>query len=112
MRETWTDVRLDGFAAQVDKRFDEVDKRFDGVDRRFDILERRVDNGFNRVDADLRALREETKTEFVAVRSEMNSRFERVESRIDDLHRTLLQLGGGAIATLVVGFLGVIVTQL
>ncbi len=42
----------------------------------------------------------------------MNSRFERVENRIDDLHRTLLQLGGGAIATLVVGFLGVIVTQL
>lgn len=60
------------------------------TDRRFDTLERRVDNGFNRVDA----------------------RFERVESRIDDLHRTLLQLGGGAIATLVVGFLGVIVTQL
>lgn len=112
MRETWTDVRLDGFAAQVDKRFD-------GVDKRFDILELRVDNGFNRVDADLRALREETKAEFVAVRGEMSSRFdnvdkrfERVESRIDDLHRTLLQLGGGAIATMVVGFLGVIVTQL
>ncbi len=42
MRNSWTDERLDGFAAHTD--------------RRFDALERRMDNGFNRVDADLRAV--------------------------------------------------------
>ena len=42
----------------------------------------------------------------------MEARFERVEGRIDDLHRTILQLGAGAVVTLVVGFAGIIVTQL
>jgi hypothetical protein len=105
VRESWTDGRLDDLNGKVDE------------------LGRRTDNGFNRVDADLRALRgeanagstnlrSEMKAEFAAVRGEMSSRFERVEGRIDDLHRTMLQLGGGAIATIAVGFLGVIVTQL
>jgi hypothetical protein len=94
VRESWTDARLTDFVAHTDARFDAVDRRFD------------------QVEADLRALRIETKTEFVAVRSEMNMRFERIEGRIDDLHRTMLQLGGGAIATIVAGFVGVIATQL
>lgn len=72
MRESWTDARLDDFAANVDKRFDAVDKRFDAVE------------------AELRSL---------------NGRF-------DALNRTLLQIGGGIIATLIAGFFGVIVTQL
>jgi hypothetical protein len=60
------------------------------TDRRFDSLERRMGDGFNRVDAELRAL---------------NGRF-------DALNRTLLQIGGGVIATLVAGFIGLITTQL
>jgi hypothetical protein len=74
MRESWTDARLDDFAAHTDQRFDAVDKRFDS-------LERRMQDGFNA----------------------MNSRF-------DALNRTLLQIGGGIIATLIAGFFGVIVT--
>jgi hypothetical protein len=46
MRSTWTDSRLDDFAANTDKRFDAVDRRFDTVDRRFD-----------KVDEDLREIR-------------------------------------------------------
>lgn len=38
-RATWTDERLDGFAHNVDRRFDEVDRRFDGIDRRLDRVE-------------------------------------------------------------------------
>jgi len=76
MRKSWTDERLDDMSC-------------------------RMEDGFNRVDADLRALRSET-----------TMRFERVEGRIDDLHRTMLQLGGGAIVTIAVGFAGLIATQL
>jgi hypothetical protein len=83
MRESWTDARLDDFRA-------ETANRFDAVDQRFDSLERRMDDGFNRVNADLRALREET-----------NSRF-------DSMQRTLLQMGGGVIVALI----GLIATQL
>ena len=32
MRSTWTDSRLDDFAAHTDRRFDAVDRRFDKVD--------------------------------------------------------------------------------
>lgn len=76
MRESWTDARLDDFAAHTDKRFDS--------------LERRMEDGFNRVDTELKAL----------------------DARFDALNRTLLQISGGVIATLIAGFFGVIVTQL
>jgi hypothetical protein len=42
MRSTWTDERLDDFAAHTDARFDD--------------LVRRMDSGFDRVDVELRAI--------------------------------------------------------
>jgi len=45
MRATWTDSRLDDFAAHTDRRFDD--------------LERRMESGFDRVDGDMRELRGE-----------------------------------------------------
>ena len=36
----------------------------------------------------------------------------RINDRFDALNRTLLQIGGGVIATLIAGTLGVIATQL
>jgi hypothetical protein len=72
MREGWTDVRLDDLNGKVDD------------------LGRRMDNGFNRVDADIRALREET-----------NLRF-------DGLQKTMILFCGGIITAL----LGLIATQL
>ena len=43
MRQSWTDDRLDDFAGQVWRRFDEVDRRFDDVDRRFGEVNGRLD---------------------------------------------------------------------
>lgn len=62
----------------TDARLDDFAKH---TDQRFDAVEKR----FDRVDAELRAL---------------NGRF-------DALNRTLLQIGGGIIATLIAGFFGV-----
>lgn len=45
----WNDDRLDEFAGNVDRRFDQVDKRFDKVDERFERLEDRMESGFARV---------------------------------------------------------------
>jgi len=44
VRESWTDERLDDFAAHVDQRFDAVDKRLDRI-------EDRLEQGFARFDA-------------------------------------------------------------
>jgi uncharacterized iron-regulated protein len=104
MRESWTDQRLDKFAADTNRRFDEIDKRFDKVDsrldrvdsrldevdRRFDMMEGCMKEGFARVDADIRELRVQTAA----------------------FQRTALQLGVGTMATFIVGFVGIIVTQL
>jgi hypothetical protein len=49
MRESWTDARLDDFAAHTDRRFDEVD-------RRFDSLERRMEAGFAEINVRFDAL--------------------------------------------------------
>ena len=101
MRESWTDERLDD-------------------------LNQKVDAGFDRVDADIRGLRLETKTEFVALRGEMKAgfdriderferiderfekrferideRFERIDERFDSLHRLLVQSAGVLLAALV-----------
>jgi hypothetical protein len=58
MRESWTDGRLDD-------------------------LNHRVAAGFDRIDTDIRGLRVETRTEFVALRGEMKSGFDRVDERFD-----------------------------
>jgi chromosome segregation ATPase len=64
MREAWTDDRLDDLA-------------------------NRMDRGFDRVDADIRELRTETKSEFALLRGEICERFDKIEgqfgSRFDQL---------------------------
>lgn len=64
------------------------------TDERLDDLNVRVAEGFQRVDADLRELR-----------SDMNSRFEAMQ-------RLIIQVGGGMFGTMVVGFIGLIVTMI
>ena len=81
------------------------------TDERMDDLAGRMDNGFNRVDQDLRALRVEVKTEFAAVRSEIGAQRAETNARFDSLQRTMLQLGGGMIATFVVGFASILVAH-
>jgi len=83
MRELWTDARLDDFASNVDRRFDDLDTAV----------------------RDLRG-------EMHGLRGEMHDNFARVEGRIDKLYHGILWLGGGALVTFVVGFAGLIVTQL
>jgi len=97
MREGWTDGRLDDFAKHVDQRFDAVDQRFKAVDQRFDTVDQRfdaVDKRFDRVEDELHLLKDH---------------LGRLDGRIDDLHHAVIQLGAGAIATIVVGFLGMII---
>lgn len=52
------------------------------------------------------------RAEFAAVRNEMGGGFGRIDARLDDLNRTMMRFGLGAIVTFVVGFAGMIATQL
>ena len=59
------------------------------TDERLDDLAKRMDDGFDRVDRDIRE-----------VRADVRSGFEAISSRFDALQRTLLQVGGGVIVTI------------
>ncbi|HMI80736.1 MAG TPA: hypothetical protein VK480_03005 [Solirubrobacterales bacterium] len=63
------------------------------TDERLDDMNVRMAEGFQRVDADLRELR-----------SDMNNRFEAMQ-------RLIVQVGGGLFGTMLIGFLGLIVTM-
>jgi archaellum component FlaC len=71
---------------RLDKRFDRIDERFDRIDERFDRVEERFDG--------------------------MERRFDRMDERFDGLYRTLLMVGGGMIASILVGTAGIAATQL
>jgi hypothetical protein len=42
----------------------------------------------------------------------VDARLDRMDARLDALNETILRLGGGALVTFVVGFVGLIATQL
>jgi hypothetical protein len=115
MRESWTDDRLDylnhrvdGGFKHVDERFGHfekrVDERFDDVDRRFKEADRRLDEGFTQVNENFK---------------QVDERLARMEARGDHLSKSFLDLGKSIdfstralIATLIVGFLTIVVTKL
>jgi hypothetical protein len=126
MRDAWTDARLDdlnGRIGDMSRRMDEgfnrvdskvdamradLDSKFDGMradfDSKFDAMRTDFDSRFDgmRADTDSRfdGLRAETKAEFIAVRQEIAS-----------MQRLLIQVGGGIIGTMAVGFLSLIATR-
>jgi predicted nuclease with TOPRIM domain len=51
------------------------------TDERLDDLNHNVAAGFERIDTDIRGLRVESRTEFVALRGEMKAGFDRVDDR-------------------------------
>jgi hypothetical protein len=66
----------------------------------------------SRTDARLDDFRAETARRFDSLERRMDNGFDRVDARFDALNRTLLQIGGGIVATLIAGFFGAIITQL
>jgi hypothetical protein len=52
-------------------------------DKRLDDLNGHVASGFDRIDSDIRGLRVETRTEFVALRGEMKAGFDRMDERFE-----------------------------
>jgi DNA anti-recombination protein RmuC len=93
----WNDDRLDEFARNVDKRFDQVDKRFDKVDERFE----KVDERFDKVDQ-----------RFERLESRMETGFNRINDRFDDLMKVLIYGFFGLIGVLVAGMISILATQI
>jgi tetrahydromethanopterin S-methyltransferase subunit G len=102
----------------------------DSTEKRLDDLNAKVDRGFERIDADIRGLRTESRAEFAAVRAELknesaalraemkvgfdaiNERFERVDEKFESLHRLMVQFSGSLLGTVIVASAALIATQL
>jgi hypothetical protein len=74
------------------------------TDSRLDDLNKRV----GRIDDDVRALRGEMREFRVEVREDIRE----LRTDLGGLQRTIIQVGGGLIGTLLVALLGLIATQL
>jgi hypothetical protein len=74
------------------------------TDERLGDMRDRMNAGFDRLDADLRELRSDMRSEFAAVRGEMSSRFEATQ-------RLIIQVGAGMFGTMAVGFIGLLVAH-
>jgi hypothetical protein len=105
MRESWTDGRMDDLNAKVDRGFNRLD-----ADLRLQRVETRTEFATLRseIKTEFAAVRSEMGTEFAAVRSEMkggfdrvDERFERMDERFEAIHRLLVQSFVVLFATLV-----------
>jgi hypothetical protein len=138
MRQSWTDDRLDDLNGKVDAlRLEmraefrairgEAKSEFGGMKEEFGAIRGGMKEEFAAVRGEMKgefgavrgemkeefaAIRGEMKAEFRAVRGEMKAGFDKIDERFDALQRTLLQISGGVIATLIAGFAGVVATQL
>ena len=81
------------------------------TDERLDDLSRRVDDGFNRVDEDLRSLGARIDSHTTELARRIDAVDGRLGSRIDGLQRTMIQIGGGTIVTVLATLASVIVTR-
>lgn len=70
------------------------------TDERLDDMSARVTEGFARLETDLREHRSETRAEFMALRSEIGT-----------TQRLMVQIGGGMIGTMVLGFASLLLTH-
>ena len=69
-----------------------------------------MDQGFARVDADLRSLNARVDQQGAALGARIDAQGEGLNARIDALQRTMLQVGGGIIASIFVAVVSLIAT--
>jgi ATP/maltotriose-dependent transcriptional regulator MalT len=93
-RANWTDERLEDFARNTDRRFDEVDRRFDRVEA--DLRELRSD-----MNARFEAQQQHMDARFEAQQGHMDARFDIIDTRLHALQRTMIQTTIGMSAIVV-----------
>lgn len=119
VREKWTDERLDDMNDRMGEGFDRLDKdirevwvELSGV--RFELANARTDLtaevGSARADltAEIGSVRTDLLKEIGSLRTDL---LEEMNRRFEATHRLIIQVGGGLFGTMVIGFLGLVLTQ-
>jgi hypothetical protein len=100
MRQTWSDDRLDALSQRMDEGFKMLALRFEQQDRRLDERFERLDERFDVVDLQFK----EIDRRFGVV----DERLGKLEDRFYSLNRTLVQVFGALIGTLLLVFAGLV----
>ena len=90
--QTWNDDRLDRLSAQVEEGFKRMDLGFIQAERRFEQIEHRFDLMEQRLDG-------------------TDARQERLESKFDDLIRSIIQGSFGLVGAVIVSAAAIIAAQ-
>ena len=85
-RATWTDERMDDLNGRVDELGRRMDRQFEQVDRRFEQVLAKLEKAEERT----------------------SHQFERLDSKIDAFQLAIIRVGGGLIATMALGFAGLL----
>lgn len=104
MGQSWTDDRLDDLSQRMDERFDKV--------------EGEIKEGYKELRGEMAAvesrIRAEANENHVWIREEifkLRDDSQQIHREMHALHRTIIQLGAGVLATLI-AFLGLLITKL
>jgi outer membrane murein-binding lipoprotein Lpp len=112
------DTKVDTLTTRVDvldTKVDTLTTRVDVLDTKVDTLDKKVDVGFARVEGRLDLESTLTDERFKAVNQqlgELKTGQAELNDRFYALNRTLLQVGGGLIGTVIAGFVTVVVFAL
>jgi hypothetical protein len=88
------------------------------TDERLDEMSERMSDGFNRVDrelrdvrAEIRAFRSDVRAEFGSVQAEFGSVRAEMTNRFDAIQQLILRVSAGMVVTMLIGFIGLVVSQ-
>jgi hypothetical protein len=81
------------------------------TDERLDDLARRMEHGFDRIDRDLRGLSARVDAQGAELGARIDGLSAELSTRIDAMQRTMLQIGGGIIASVLLGVITLLATQ-
>ncbi len=102
--QTWNDDRLDQLSAQVeggfrrmDLGFEQAERRFEQVERQFEQVELQFGHRFDLMEQRLAGT---------------DARQERLESKFDDLIRSIIQGSFGLVGAVIVSAAAIVATQL
>ncbi len=120
MTESWNEQRLDDLNGRVEGLRTEMHAGFAQLRTEMREGEVRLRNEMQEGEVRLRnemqegfaQLRTEMREGDAQLRIEMKEGFDRIDAKFDALHRTMIQVGGGLIGTMILAAAALVATQL
>lgn len=102
--------------SRTDERFRQVDRRFDRLEASIAALgaelRKEIRSSNSELRKEIKDSNAELRKEISRSTAELRAEIQAINTRVDTLQRTLLQVGGGLIGTTILAYSGLIATQI